>query len=111
MKETVYDGEHVTIAWLAGKYTAHLCAASSIRVMPETEISPAMNKSVKNGLVHSGWIFITFNLFYNHLAEVLFTSAEYLSVSKLAFVEGHLEIGDLFVVNTDAALLDSASCL
>ena len=51
MKETVYDGEHVTIVWLAGKYTAHLCAASSIRVMPETEIPPAMNKSVKNGLV------------------------------------------------------------
>ena len=29
---------NVTIAWLAGQYTAHLCAASNIRAMPETEI-------------------------------------------------------------------------
>ena len=33
---------YVIIAWLAGQYTAHLCVASNIRAMPETEIPPAM---------------------------------------------------------------------
>ncbi len=28
------------IAWLAVQYTAHLCAAGSIRAMPETETPP-----------------------------------------------------------------------
>ena len=32
----------VTNAWLTGWYKTHLCVACSIRVMPETEISPAM---------------------------------------------------------------------
>ena len=31
---------YVIIAWLAGQYTAHLCAASIIRAMPENEIPP-----------------------------------------------------------------------
>ena len=29
------------IAWLAGQSKTHLCVASSIRAMPETEIPPA----------------------------------------------------------------------
>ena len=33
---------YVTVAWLAGQSKAHLCAASSIRAMPEKEIPPAM---------------------------------------------------------------------
>ena len=33
---------YVTVAWLTGQYTAHLCAAGSIRAMPENEIPPAM---------------------------------------------------------------------
>ena len=31
---------HIIIAWLAGQSKAHLCAAGSIRAMPETEIPP-----------------------------------------------------------------------
>ena len=36
------SGVYVTDAWLAGQQKAHLCAASNIRAMPETEIPPAM---------------------------------------------------------------------
>jgi hypothetical protein len=31
---------YATNAWLAGQYAAHLCAASILRAMPETEIPP-----------------------------------------------------------------------
>ncbi len=30
------------IAWLAGKYTMHLCAADSIRAMPENKNPPTV---------------------------------------------------------------------
>ena len=33
---------YVTVAWLAGQQKAHLCAASSIRAMPENEIPPVI---------------------------------------------------------------------
>ena len=35
-------GQQVMFAWLAGQSKAHLCAASNIRAMPETEIPPAI---------------------------------------------------------------------
>ena len=40
-KEPV-DGQQATVAGLSGQSKAHLCAASNIRAMPETEIPPAM---------------------------------------------------------------------
>ena len=39
-KEPV-DGQQATVAGLSGQSKAHLCAASNIRAMPETEIPPA----------------------------------------------------------------------
>ena len=33
---------YVTSAWLAGQYTTHLCVATRIRAMPETEIPPVI---------------------------------------------------------------------
>ena len=36
----------VIVAWLAGQLKAHLCAASSIRAMPENEIPPAMRVDI-----------------------------------------------------------------
>ena len=39
MLKPVY-GSQVTVAWLAGQSKTHLCVASSIRALPETEIPP-----------------------------------------------------------------------
>ena len=37
---------NVTIAWLAGQQKAHLCGASSARVIPENEIPPVIRGDI-----------------------------------------------------------------
>ena len=41
-KKEPVDGQQATVAGLSGQSKAHLCAASNIRAMPETEIPLAM---------------------------------------------------------------------
>jgi hypothetical protein len=37
---------YVLVAWLAGQCTTHLCVASNIRAMPETEIPPVLRGDI-----------------------------------------------------------------
>ena len=41
----------VIVAWLAGQLKAHLCAAGSIRAMPENEIPPAMRVDIHLNII------------------------------------------------------------
>ena len=50
----------VIIAWLAGQSKAHLCAASNIRAMPETEIPPVFTggylfADIESAEILTGW--------------------------------------------------------
>ena len=47
----------------------------------------------------------------NDTLEVLLAALDELAVSEVSDVKRHLEIGDLFAVNRDTALLNRTSCL
>ena len=55
-------GYQVMFAWLAGQYTAHLCAFGNIRAMPETEIPPVIR----------GIFICRIGVFFNPLLEICF---------------------------------------
>ena len=52
-----------------------------------------------------------FTLLDNDTLEVLLAALDELAFSEVSNVICHLEVGDLFAVNGDTALLDCTSCL